>query len=116
MIGDPFDPDVQVESENAQYDKNEQAKIDLDAQLRRRKQAYGSVFGNASPEDIEYVLLDLATFARAFSSRYHDNPRKQDILEGRAEVVYRIMEALEIEHDALYQKYYNLAMQQGTLK
>jgi hypothetical protein len=113
---DEFDPEQQVENENVQYDRNEQAKADLDAQLRRRKQAYKSVFNEASPEDIEYVLLDLATFSRAFSSRYQDNSRKQDVLEGRAEVVYRIMEALEIEHGALYQKYYNLAMQQGTLK
>lgn len=113
---DEFDPEHQVETENVQYDKNEQAKIDLDAQLRRRKQAYKSVFNNASPEDIEFVLLDLATFSRAFGTRFNSNSRVQDALEGRAEVVYRIMEALEIDHAALYQKYYNLAIQQGTMK
>ena len=113
---DEFDPEQQVESENVQYDTNEKAKAELDAQLRRRKQAFKSVFNSASPEDIEYVLLDLATFARAFGSRFNPNSRVQDVLEGRAEVVYRIMEALEIDHSALYQKYYDLALKQGTLK
>jgi len=63
--------------------------------------AYMSVFDekNVYTKD---VLLDLTKFCRAHKSTFHADPRVHALLEGRREVVLRILEYLNLTEDELF--------------
>lgn len=112
---DQFDPMQQHQEEVQAYDESSQTQSQYEAWLRRHQQAYKSVFNNASPEDIQYVLADLAKFSHAYSVRFStgESERTHCLREGRAELYYRIADAVELDHSTLYQKYIHM-IQQGT--
>ncbi len=70
--------------------------------LRLRKRAYQFAFGQ--PQHNE-ALKDLAKFCRIGVAPYHAERRKTDILIGRQEVFYRIIDHLKLEPDQLYEIY-----------
>lgn len=105
---DMFDPEVATSVEDTVYE----AKVVEDERvvsfLRRRKEAFARVFseGATTADDIEFVLQDLAHFCRAYEPTFHaTNPKIQDLLEGRKEVYYRIVEHLRLSHDDLLVKH-----------
>lgn len=70
--------------------------------LRLRKRAYQFTFGN--PKDNE-ALKDLAKFARVGRTPFHESQRKTDVLIGRQEMFFRIIEHLKLQPDELYDIY-----------
>lgn len=65
-----------------------------------RQYAYKRIF------DGEYgreVLADLATFCRAHQSTYDPDPRMSALLDGRREVLLRIMDHINLSPDELYE-------------
>ena len=81
--------------------------------LRLRKRAYQLTFTN--PKQSE-VLKDLARFCHANRVPYHADQRKTDILIGRQEVFYRIMEHLNLQPEELYDIYNKPSSLQPTAK
>lgn len=105
---DPFDPAIIIQAEDKAYEKRVAADDDIAAYLRRRKTAYSAVFSTnaCTQDDLEFVMLDLATFCRAYTPTFHPtNSKIQDLQEGRREVFQRIMDYTRLSHDALYVKY-----------
>jgi hypothetical protein len=76
--------------------------------LRQRKNAYMRIFqlGIGTPDDVETVMLDLASFCRAFESTFDVNADVSRQLDGRREVFLRIMDFTRLDHDQLMQKYH----------
>lgn len=70
--------------------------------LRQRKRAYQLSFQNPAHNE---ALKDLARFARIGKAPYHPDQRKNDILIGRQEMYYRIIEHLNLQPDELYAIY-----------
>ena len=70
--------------------------------LRLRKRAYQFDFGNAKNSE---ALKDLAKFCHIGKAPYHPDQRKNDILIGRQEVFYRIVQHLRLTPDELYDIY-----------
>lgn len=70
--------------------------------LRLRKRAYQFTFGR--PEDNE-ALKDLARFAHIGKAPFHPNQRLNDILIGRQEMFFRIIDHLKLSPDELHQLY-----------
>ncbi|MDP2619902.1 MAG: hypothetical protein Q8P46_06950 [Hyphomicrobiales bacterium] len=72
--------------------------------LSRRRQAYARVFddGNA---DAGRVLEDLMQFCRFGQTAFHPDQRVTDVLIGRQEVLYRILDHARLDTDVLFQKY-----------
>lgn len=101
---DPFDPEIAVQAENAQYEQQTDVSDAVAAFMRRRQSAYKAVFeeGTASKEDLQFVMLDLAHFCRAYRPTFHPtNQKVQDLQEGRREVYQRIMDFTRLSHDTL---------------
>lgn len=107
ITSDPFDPNVAVAAENQAYEAVTGNDEKVAEYVRRRKIAYTAVFGGGGSEaDVEFVMLDLAAFCRAYRPTFHPtNPKVQDLLEGRREVFQRIMDFTRLSHDTLYLKY-----------
>ncbi len=103
--GDMFDPATARLEDIAVAERTEQQQITVEQYLRRRQQAYASVFSNAPAEDIEFVMLDLAFFCRAYTSTYDDVPTRAALKEGRREVYNRIMDHTLLDHNTLFVKY-----------
>lgn len=104
--GDPFDPEMATYLEGRQEAAAEKSATEVSDYLRRRQQAYTSVFsGKGGEEDVKFVMLDLAHFTRAYSPTWNVNQKVQDLLEGRREVFMRIMDFTSLDHDTLYRKY-----------
>lgn len=113
--GDPFDPEVARLAEDKAYETTTDRNEEVDAYIRRRKVAYAAVFstGETSKDDLEFVMLDLAAFCRAYTPTFHPTNQKiQDLQEGRREVFQRIMDYTRLPHDTLYIKYTDAAMKQ----
>lgn len=105
---DPFDPEVARQLEDVQYESAVEGNERLSGFIRRRKQAYAAVFseGPTDKADIEFVMLDLALFCRAYSPTFNPhNSKIQDLLEGRREVFQRVKDYTTLTHDQLYAKY-----------
>jgi hypothetical protein len=102
---DPFDPELarleELRAAGIEVDGN----VQLDQFIRRRKQAYAAVFGDTTNEDVQFVIEDLAAFAKAFQPPFDPNPRVQDVLIGRMDVFYRIFEHVHLPVDTLYVRY-----------
>lgn len=105
--GDIFDPEMAAYVETKVEERVAKSADDVATFLRRRQQAYTAVFatGNASEDDLKFVMLDLAYFTRAYSPTWNENQKVQDLLEGRREVFMRIMDFTSLDHDTLYRKY-----------
>jgi len=105
---DPFDPEVVKAEEDKAYERRDTESETIRAYVTRRKRAYTAVFttGNADQGDIEFVMLDLAAFCRAYEPTFNPNNQKvQDLLEGRREVFQRIMSFTRLSHDTLFTMY-----------
>lgn len=104
---DMFDPQSAAIAElrklGEQYDVEQQ----VEQYLRNRARAYRAVFStNACTEgDLEFVMLDLAHFCRAFVTAYDSDARNHALLEGRREVFLRIFDHVSLSHDVLMQRY-----------
>lgn len=72
--------------------------------VRDRKLAYIHVFGMENAAN-RAVLADLKRFCRASESTFHPDGRVHALVEGRREVVLRIMDFLELSIDELCVKY-----------
>lgn len=106
--GDMFDPEVAVKAENIRYESQTENDDQLAAYIRRRQSAYKNVFsiGETNADDLEFVMLDMAAFCRAYTPTFHPtNTKIQDLLEGRREVYQRIMDYTRLSHDTLFVKY-----------
>jgi hypothetical protein len=102
--GDPFDPELATQAETVAYEATTSVSDEVASFIRRRKRAYHAVFeaGNASKDDLQFVLLDLAHFCRAYRPTFHPtNQKVQDLQEGRREVYQRIMDFTRLSHDTL---------------
>lgn len=101
---DPFDPELAVQAENAQYEQGTDVSEAVAAFMRRRQSAYKAVFDAGTPtkDDLQFVMLDLAHFCRAYRPTFHPtNQKVQDLQEGRREVYQRIMDFTRLSHDTL---------------
>jgi len=101
---DPFDPELAVQAENAEYEQKTDVSDAVAAFMRRRQSAYKAVFGEGttSKDDLQFVMLDLAHFCRAYRPTFHPtNQKVQDLQEGRREVYQRIMDFTRLSHDTL---------------
>lgn len=72
--------------------------------MRDRKIAYQTMFGQDTPGS-KAVLADLKVFCRANRSTFDADPRVHALLEGRREVVLRIIDHLELTVEQLVAKY-----------
>lgn len=70
--------------------------------LMKRRTSYVRTFDGPHAE---YVLQDLAKFCRANETTFHEDPRKEGILQGRREVFLRIQHHLKLNPDDLWKLY-----------
>jgi hypothetical protein len=70
--------------------------------MENRKKAYQLTFGS-SPGRV--VLRDLGPFCRLMQSSWHDNQRTADRLQGRQDVILRIMAHMNLSEDQLMALY-----------
>lgn len=99
---DPYAPSIEDQIETL----DEKRKAEAYAELDRRKLAYSRVFaGKGEKADVETVMQDLAWFGRLFGSAFRPDAREHALLEGRREVVQRIMDFTRLDRDALFKKY-----------
>jgi hypothetical protein len=104
---DPFDPLVAQRAEEVLYERGVEHDEAIAAHLRRSKEAYGRLFkqGNATADDVAFVMNDLAWFCRAYDPQWCDDPRMQDRFVARREVFQRIAEYVGLSHDTLMKMY-----------
>jgi len=76
----------------------------LSALMRERKTAYTQVFG-LTTNSSTLVLADLKRFCRDRQSTFHPDPQWHALLEGRREVVLRVLDFLELSIEDLVIKY-----------
>lgn len=90
---DPFSPDDVAEIRDQLESDVEKRDEKVVRYVERRAKAYAAVFsaGDTSQADIDFVLMDLASFTRAFEPTFDVNSKVQDLKEGRREVYLRIM-------------------------
>lgn len=115
FVDDPYDPENVEDAKHEVAQQLSEITTRAEQYLARRRQAYKSVFkeGNATPDDVECVMDDLATFCRAYKSTFNSgDPKLQDLLEGRKEVFYRIMEHTHLSYDAHFAKVTGASIQQ----
>lgn len=113
--GDMFDPNLAVQAEDATYDAATEVNAEVAEFIRKRKVAYEAVFtGKAEPSDVQFVMLDLAHFCRAYRPTFHPTNQKiQDLQEGRREVYQRIMDYTLLDHDTLMKLYTKTEAERG---
>lgn len=70
--------------------------------LFRRRNAYRMVF-NRENVYTPTVLNDLAKFCRANETTFHNDPRVHALLEGRREVLLRILRHLNFTEDEIWE-------------
>lgn len=99
---DPYAPTTEDMLEGVADDK----KLEAYAEIDRRKAAYVRVFsGKGDAADVNAVMRDLAWFGRLHTSTYRPDARDHALLEGRREVVQRIMNFTRLDRDALFKIY-----------
>jgi len=106
ITGDEFDPNVAQRAEDAVYENKLSEDDAVQAHLRRCKEVYTRVFvgGNASKDDLDFLLRDLAFFARA-DQHFFPDTRLQDGYIGRKQVVQRIVEYTSLDFGTLVKRY-----------
>jgi hypothetical protein len=72
--------------------------------MAERQRAYSRCF-NADDLSVALVLQDLRKFCRADSSTFHLDARAHALLEGRREVMLRILDYTTLSIDELCKKY-----------
>lgn len=104
--GDMFDPEVAQRAEDAAYDSKASEDEAIAAHLRRTKEVYVRVFkgGNASQDDLDFLMRDLAFFTKA-DQHFISDPRLQDVFIGRKQVLQRIVEYTSLDFDTLVKRY-----------
>lgn len=104
---DVFDPVVAERAQLEAKDLKTEYASAVSAHLQRSKQAYERVFkqGNATADDVEFVMKDLAWFCKAYDAQWSDDPRQQDRNVARREVFQRIMEYTSLDTVTLQKKY-----------
>ena len=72
--------------------------------LFRRRTAYHSVF---SPESVytNVVMADLARFCRMNDSTFHQDARAHALIEGRREVLLRILKYTKLDQEQFWKHY-----------
>lgn len=81
--------------------------------LRLRKRAYQLTFRDAKNN---VCLKDLAKFCHIGKAPFHPDQRKNDLLIGRQEVFYRIIDHLNLQPDELFQLYNSPSLLQPPRK
>lgn len=109
---DQFDPAVIKRASEVEQGKAVEQDDELKAYITRRKIAYSRVF-KKDDADVAFVLADLAAFCRAYQARFDVDGRKHALLEGRAEVFYRISDYVGLDNDTLYVKLSKARIRQG---
>lgn len=106
--GDPFDPSATDAKTARLNETQDEARERALALLRERQRCYGAVFvsGGAGPAEVDFVLQDLMRFCRGATTTFHADPRIHALLEGRREVLLRIIDFARLSQDALYLKYH----------
>lgn len=107
VTGDEFDPEVAQRAEDAVYENKLSQDDAVVAHLRRSKEAYTRLFagGNATKDDVDFVMRDLAWFCKAHDPQWHSDPRMQDRFVARREVFQRIVEYTSLDSDTLAKRY-----------
>lgn len=102
-----FDPEEAQRAEDAAYEEKVSEDDAVMAHLRRSKEAYSRVFvsGNATPDDVDFVMRDLGWFCKAHDPQWHSDPRMQDRFVARREVYQRIVEYTCLDHSTLAKRY-----------
>lgn len=72
--------------------------------LFQRRYAYIHVF-NPNDAYVRKVLKDLHRFCRAHDSTFHQDPRLHAVLEGRREVLLRILRHTKLDNDQFWHAY-----------
>lgn len=105
--GDEFDPETIARLEDAEHEDKQSAEQLLAAHLQRSKEAYTRLFksGNPTPDDVDFVMRDLAWFCNAYDTLWKDDPRAQDRAVARREVYQRIVEYTGLDHSTLAKRY-----------
>lgn len=104
--GDVFDPEVAQRAEDAAYENKVSSDEAVIAHLRHAKEVYTRVFkgGNASEDDLDFLMRDLAFFAKA-DQHFISDTRLQDVFIGRKQVLHRIVEYTSLDFDTLVRRY-----------
>ena len=107
VTGDEFDPEVAQRAEEAVYENKAATDDAVVAHLRRSKEAYTRLFveGNATKDDVDFVMRDMAWFCKAYDPQWHTDPRMQDRFVARREVYQRIVEYTRLDHGTLVKRY-----------
>lgn len=107
VTGDEFDPEVAQRAEDAIYENKLSQDDAVVAHLRRSKEAYTRLFvsGNATQDDVDFVMRDLAWFCKAYDPQWHSDQRMQDRFVARREVFQRIVEYTRLDSDTLVKRY-----------
>lgn len=106
ITGDEFDPEVAQAAEERRYERKASEAEAVEQHIRTCQGAYNRVFkGGASPDDIAFVLSDLAWFCRAYDGQFIGDARLADTFQGRRSVFMRIAEYTKLDHDTLMRKY-----------
>lgn len=101
-----FDPVAASLAELRELGQQYEANEAVERYLRNRKRAYSAVFSGKGEEgDIEFVMLDLAHFCRAYSTTFSESHARMSNAEGRREVYLRILDHVSLDHDTLMQRY-----------
>lgn len=99
---DPYAPSIEEQIERL----DEKRKAEAYAEIDRRKTAYARVFsGKGDKADVDAVMQDLAWFGRLFNTTFRPDQREHALLEGRREVIQRIVDFTRLDRDALFRKY-----------
>lgn len=104
---DVFDPAAAQAVEDRLYEDRKNYDGDVAAHVRRAQTAYARVFvsGNATADDVDFVMRDLAWFCAAYDPQWRTDPREQDRVVARREVFQRIVEYTGLSHDTLMKRY-----------
>lgn len=110
---DEFDPEVIADAQSEALREKEQTEAQDDAKVRRVAEAYRRVFNEGKPmdDDVNIVMMDLASYCRGYSSTFHQDSREHARLEGRREAFMRIMDFTRLDHDTLMRIYLSAATQ-----
>lgn len=105
--GDPFDPKVAQEIEDAHYETNAELSDAAVEHLRQCKVSYTKLFnGQATAFDVDFVMRDLAWFCNAYDAQWSSDARQQDRNVARREVYQRIVEYTCLDNETLVRRYF----------
>lgn len=103
---DVFDPETAQRAESRAYEAQVEQDAAVQAHLQRCKQVYTRVFveANATKDDVDFLMRDLAFFVKA-DQHFFGDTRLQDVYIGRKQVMQRIVEYTSLNFDTLVARY-----------